>query len=35
MRLFAKHPWLVFGLGLIGTAILVYTVLGWRQPATR
>ena len=26
---------LVFGLGLIGTAILVYTVLGWRQPATR
>ncbi len=24
---------LVFGLGLAGTAILVYTVLGWRQPA--
>ncbi|MBL8432358.1 MAG: DUF5368 domain-containing protein [Dechloromonas sp.] len=24
---------LVFGLGLAGTAILVYTVLGWRRPA--
>ncbi|WP_374326554.1 DUF5368 domain-containing protein [Azonexus sp.] len=23
---------LVFGLGLIGTAILVYTVIGWRKP---
>jgi hypothetical protein len=24
---------LVFGLGLIGTAILIYTVMGWRKPA--
>lgn len=24
---------MVFGLGLAGTAILVYTYLGWRQPA--
>ncbi len=23
---------LVFGLGLVGTAILVYTVMGWRNP---
>ncbi len=26
---------MVFGLGLAGTVILVYTYLGWRQPATR
>lgn len=26
---------LVFGLGLAGTAILVYTVLGWRQPVVK
>ncbi|MCA1938186.1 DUF5368 domain-containing protein [uncultured Azonexus sp.] len=26
---------LVFGLGLAGTAILVYTVLGWRKPAAQ
>ncbi|MDP3540435.1 MAG: DUF5368 domain-containing protein [Azonexus sp.] len=26
---------MVFGLGLAGTAILVYTYLGWRQPAAR
>jgi len=26
---------LVFGLGLAGTAILVYTVLGWRKPVTQ
>lgn len=26
---------LVFGLGLVGTAILVYTVLGWRQPVVK
>ena len=26
---------LVFGLGLIGTAILVYTAIGWRQPAVK
>ena len=24
---------LVFGLGLVGTAILVYTAIGWRKPA--
>ncbi|HOI52153.1 DUF5368 domain-containing protein [Azonexus caeni] len=24
---------LVFGLGLIGTAVLVYTAIGWRKPA--
>jgi hypothetical protein len=24
---------LVFGLGLIGTAILVYTFMGWRKPS--
>lgn len=26
---------LVFGLGLAGTTILIYTMLGWRRPATR
>jgi Family of unknown function (DUF5368) len=26
---------LVFGAGLIGTVILVYSFLGWRSPATR
>lgn len=26
---------LVFGLGLVGTAILVYTALGWRQPVVK
>ena len=26
---------LVFGLGLAGTTILVYTLMGWRRPATR
>lgn len=26
---------LVFGLGLAGTAILVYTVLGWRKPVAQ
>lgn len=24
---------LVFGLGLVGTAVLVYTAIGWRKPA--